>query len=435
MDINFKSVSALVIICITLLGLIITNIFFNKIKITKRLALSTFWIVPLIGAILLICFQDVSMNNFWTIITANNSVNPLKVIALFFSMTLLSIFLDEIGFFSYLANFFARKINKNQFILFFGLYILISILTVFTSNDIIILTFTPFVISFCKKSKIDPLPYLIMEFISANTMSMCLIIGNPTNIYLATSFNIDFIAYFKTMIIPTLLASFTSILLLFLLFFKKLKMPITPYNGSENKPNKLLLTIGLTILLGTTILLAISSYINIEMWIVAIAGAGIELVFLIAYSLIKKDNIVIRVLKHIPYNLLPFILSMFILVLSLQEIGFSSLLANAFNSICPTFTYGYSGILAANLINNIPMSLLYGSILDGTNIKAIYASIAASNIAAYITPLGALAGLMFISLCKKDDVKISFIQFIKYGVIVGIPTITISLLLINFLNF
>ncbi|UKI48946.1 MAG: hypothetical protein L6U99_08950 [Clostridium sp.] len=43
-----------------------------------------------------------------------------------------------------------------------------------------------------KRSKINPLPYLLMEFFAANTLSMALIIGNPTNIYLGFNFNIDF---------------------------------------------------------------------------------------------------------------------------------------------------------------------------------------------------------------------------------------------------
>ena len=75
---------------------------------------------------------------------------------------------------------------------------MVAILTIFTSNDIVILTFTPFICYFSKNAKINPIPYLVAEFAAANTYSMMLIIGNPTNIYLATSASIDFISYFNT---------------------------------------------------------------------------------------------------------------------------------------------------------------------------------------------------------------------------------------------
>ena len=53
-------------------------------------------------------------------------------------------------------------------------------------------TITGFLIVFCKNAKISPLPYLVSEFCAANTWSMMFVIGNPTNIYIASSFNIDF---------------------------------------------------------------------------------------------------------------------------------------------------------------------------------------------------------------------------------------------------
>lgn len=430
MEANFKTISALIIIGITIIGLLICNIAYPKIKLGKRIALSSFWIVALIGALLLIIFQDVSVQNFWNIITSDTSVNPLKVVVLFFSMAFLSIFLDEIGFFSYIAFKLSNRFGKNQFTLFVGLFASISVLTVFTSNDIIILTFTPFICYLAKHCKIDPIPYLIMEFISANTMSMLLIIGNPTNIYLATSFAIDFMDYLTNMLVPTLVGAIVSLIILLLLFFKKLKKPLQIVDEEIEKPNKILMYIGLVILLATTIMLAISNYIGLEMWIVALIGAGLELLIMLIISILKKEFILKNVFKHIPINLLPFILSMFIIVLSLNEIGFSKVLSDMLYQKEVTFSFGISGAIVANIINNIPMSLLYANVLNATSNKAIYASIAASNIAAYITPLGALAGIMFVSLSKKGGAKLNYLTFTKYGIIVAIPTLFVTLLMI-----
>ena len=77
------------------------------------------------------------------------------------------------------------------------------------------------------------------------------------------------------------------------------------------------------------------------------------------------------------------------------------------------------------------MSILYTNIassLEGVAYsKAIYASIIGSNIGAFLTPIGALAGIMFSSLLNKYEIKFSFITFIKYGAIIAIPTITVGL--------
>lgn len=60
----------------------------------------------------------------------------------------------------------------------FGAYFLLaSVLTVLTSNDVVILTLTPIVIHFAKVTKTDPAPLLFLEFYAANTWSMALLIG------------------------------------------------------------------------------------------------------------------------------------------------------------------------------------------------------------------------------------------------------------------
>lgn len=90
-----------------------------------------------------------------------------------------------------------KKAGASQKKLFFLLYIVTSVLTVFTSNDVIILTFTPFICYFAKNCEIDPVPYIVTEFVAANTWSMLFIIGNPTNIYLATTYGVGFAEYLK----------------------------------------------------------------------------------------------------------------------------------------------------------------------------------------------------------------------------------------------
>lgn len=423
---------SIIIAGITCATLIASVLFFPRIKI-KKISFGTYWVIALLGTILMLLTKRVSLNVVVSGLISNSSMNPLKILCLFISMTILSIFLDEVGFFKHMANIVCKKAKSKQIVLFLYLYILTSILTIFTSNDIIILTFTPFICYFAKNTKINPIPYLIGEFIAANTWSMMLIIGNPTNIYIGESFGIAFLDYVKVMFIPTLASGVIAFLVLLLVFRKSFNTPIEVSNYEEIHENKFLLITGLIHLGLCTILLAISSYINLEMWYITLGFAISLLTIITIHKLIhhEKNIEVEETVIRAPWTLIPFVLSMFVIVLALQNNGLTTKLCEAFGSNNLIIKYGLTSFLAANIINNIPMSLLYTQIIGNMatiNLGAIYASIVGSNIGAFLTPIGALAGIMWMSILKTQGVKMNFATFTKYGVIIGIPTILVALL-------
>ena len=64
----------------------------------------------------------------------------------------------------------------------------------------------------------------------------------------------------------------------------------------------------------------------------------------------------------------------------------------------------------------------------------IYSTIIASNVGAYLTPIGALAGIMWMSILKKKDVEFKIIDFVKKGIIISIIVIIVSLASLCFLH-
>lgn len=420
-------ITTIIVSSITFILVTLSILFFPKIKV-GRFHISTYWVVSLLGALILLTFQLAPIKEVFKQLTSNNSINPLKIIILFFSMTILSIYLDEVGLFRYLANVAANKAKNNQLALFTIFYLLTATLTIFTSNDIVILTFTPFICFFCKNSKINPIPYLVAEFSAANTWSLMLIIGNPTNIYLATSNGISFFEYFKIMAIPTLCAGLIEYIVLLLIFNKKLKVPLAIENESYQIDNKVALAIGLIHLSTCLVFLIISSYISIEMWIISLSCASSLFVCTTIMCLLTKKNwhYITGSVKKLPYSLIPFFLSMFVIVVALNYQGISDKLANALSHTSTVWTYGFSSFFVSNLINNIPMSILYSNMCS--NKAAVYASIVGSNIGAFLTPTGALAGIMFTNLVNEHDTKYTFVDFIKYGLLTSLPIICVSLL-------
>ena len=421
---------AALIFAVTCLTMILAILLYPKLRL-GRLSVDSYLIVTLLGAVaLLLCgFCDLSVVG--AALVADTAVNPTKILILFLSMTVLSVFLDEIGFFRALASAALLRAGGGQRRLFLILYVTVSVLTVFTSNDIVVLSFTPFICYFAKNAGIDPMPYLAAEFVAANTWSMALIIGNPTNIYLASAADIDFLAYLRTMLLPTLLAGIGAFLILYRLFYKKLRYRIAVTPERERVADRPLLGLGLLHLGVATLLLAVGPYIGLAMWLVALAAVLSLFLSVLVLSAIRKQrpSALLGCLRRAPWQLIPFVLSMFVMIAVLSEVGLTAAIAAALDRLPPLLTYGFLSLLAANLVNNIPMSVLFSDIITAGNAgkAAVYATVIGSNVGAFLTPIGALAGIMFSELLHSHGLRFGYRDFLKLGVLVALPTAALAL--------
>ena len=427
-------IPTIAISAVTCLFMILAVLFLPKIKIGK-LSIGTYWLVTLVGAAVLLLSGLIDVERVTSALVADTAINPLKILVLFISMTILSIFLDELGFFRYLANFALKRAGKSQIRLFLFLYVTVSVLTVFTSNDIIILSFTPFICYFAKNANISPLPFLAAEFVAANTWSMALIIGNPTNIYLVTAAGGDFVSYMKVMLVPAIASGAVACLFLFLSFRKKLSAPIVAEPEEIVLQDKLSLWVGILHLAVCTVVLAIGSYIGVEMWLVSFLSVISLFLWNIVISLVRREKpkALLACLKRAPWELIPFILSMFVIVEALHANGVTHKLSLLLDGSMPIWEYGVTSFLAANLINNIPMSVLYSSILSYRSFStaAVYATVIGSNLGACLTPIGALAGIMWSSILKEHNLKFGYVDFLKIGVTVALPSLAAALAVLH----
>lgn len=396
-------------------------------------AVRIYWVAPLFGALLLVLGGWMPVGEALAGLLADSAVNPIKILVLFFSMTLMSVFLDEAGFFRYLAGAVLHRAGKSQKKLFILLYLVVSVLTVFTSNDIVVLTFTPFICYFAKNAEIDPVPYLICEFVAANTWSMALIIGNPTNIYLAAGNGVNFASYFAVMWLPALFAGVTSFAILWLLFYRKLRVPMKEVAADASPlSDKLSAYFGLCALGVCILLLVLSSYLELDMWIIALAACLLLYAVAIPELLLRRQGIglVSRSIRRAPYDVIPFVLSMFVLVMALGRVGATAALGKLVLGSGEIWRSGLTSFLAANLLNNIPMSVLYSSVVTtgaSASVPALYAAVIGSNVGAFFTPMGALAGIMWMALLKQHRVSLSFGRFVLYGAMLSIPTLLAAL--------
>lgn len=420
-------IAGLSISIVSVLLMASSALFAPEVRIKHRHPVSLYCLFPLLGAILLLIFGLVDAKEVASILLSSSPVNPLQILIIFFSMTFTSLCLDEFGFFSFLAELALRKAGKSQFGLFSLLFLFVSILTVFTSNDIIVLTFTPFLLRFCKKSGISPLPHLLGCFVAANTFSALLPIGNPTNIYLTSSLGVSFGQYLSYMALPSLSAGLLAYLCLLFLFRKSLSKPMEkPQIEAEGLQDKTGVVACLVSLSLNILCCALSSFLPIPSYLGCLLFASLLAIFCLLRSRHGGKRVVLESAKRLPFSLLPLLLGMFVIVLALGEYGLTKALGEALSGFCPELSFGYASLLLANLVNNIPMSVFFEEVfadLGAIDYNAFYAVALGSNVAAYLTPLGALAGLLFVKTAKSEGVEISFLSFCTYGV----PTALLAL--------
>ncbi len=161
----------------------------------------------------------------------------------------------------------------------------------------------------------------------------------------------------------------------------------------------------------------------------------------------KKHFSIEQTLKKMPLSIIPFVLSLFITIEALRIYGITKDIGVFFNTLIGTstttmtFLYGISSAFTANIINNIPMTVAYVPIAGAANqlhqLPAVLATTIGSNLGANITPIGALAGIMWMSILRDKEVNLSFKEFIKYGLLITPLTLItcLGILAVEFLIF
>ncbi len=384
-------------------------------------------------------------------IIGNGSLRPWEIIIIFFSVAYITISVDITGVFSYFAYKVVYLAKGRGYRLFAFFYLFACILTTFTSNDIVILTLTPIIFYAGYHADINIIPLLFAEYFGANTFSMLLYIGNPTNIIVGNALGLNFFEYTRIMWLPTLMAGSANLIMLFLVFRKQItkQFSIRP-DVHPRIENKTYFMTNLALLILMLISLAFSSLIGLPVWLLTFG-------FMIVFFLIQitktaggyfinpqilkfSHSDTVKAAKRVPWKILPFILAFFILVQRLSEMGFVDSAARSLSHASTTIgaggaLIGLLGLVLANIINNQPMTILLTSIIINNSFAVpqsilracAYSLIISSNLGANISLIGALAGLMWKNILNTQGVDIKYLFFLKKGMIITPIVFAISL--------
>ncbi len=425
-----------------------------RVPFTGKYVKVDYGIAPVLGVLVLFATFSITYESLVNGIIGDLTIQPYAILIMFMSLAYICLSLDETGFFAYLALKATEASGDSGRKLFLYFFLLSSFLTLFTSNDIVILTMTPIVYYFAKNAKIDPVPFLIAQFFAANIWSVALYTGNPTNIIVAQAYNLSFMEYFAWMFLPAVAAGASCLALLWVIFGGRVPRRIVapkvdPRSAFRDKSGAVF---GAVCLASCLVSLNLSSLLNIGIWQVSLAFALVvaardAVPGRLPLSKERKEKaslqVSARILRRMPWKILPFVIGMFIMVEGLLMAGYiqsfaSTLSALLADVVSASFGTTFVSSAMANLMSNQPMTIFLTRTLQNpafaVSVEAekasMFALILGSNFGANFTLIGSLAGLMWSKLLRDKGVVISFRQFSKYGLLVMPLTLVVSCLVL-----
>ncbi|KAJ3935062.1 MAG: hypothetical protein NXY57DRAFT_991699 [Lentinula lateritia] len=222
-------------------------------------------------------------------IVGTDGVKPYNILILFFSLAYMAITLDISGILQASAFWVSNKGGSNGWKLYFYFYLMLTSLSVVLGNDPVILSGTVFLVYYTTATELEPIPWLISEFAAANTASMVLFVGNPTNVVVCEGFAINNAAFTAYTILPFLACNFVCFLALTFQFRDKKHIPRKLRATGILNPRSVLRDPGGalvgSLLLGTClVVIIIVSFFKVDVWKISLPFAVAKLIFDFAWD-------------------------------------------------------------------------------------------------------------------------------------------------------
>ncbi|NDL61862.1 arsenic transporter [Acerihabitans arboris] len=361
--------------------------------------------------------------------------------ATFIAIIIISLLLDESGFFTWAALHVGRWGNGRGRLLFSYTILLGAAVSALFANDGAALILTPIVMSMLlalgfKRS--STLAFVMAAGFIADTASLPLVVSNLVNIVSADYFTLGFNAYASVMV-PVNFAAVAATLITLHLFFRR-EIPVK-YDLTRLPAPKDAIRDKATFRAGwVVLLLLLGGFFGLEplgvpVSLISAVGA------LILFAVAKKGHAIDtgRVLRGAPWQIVIFSLGMYLVVYGLRNAGLthslSALLSRfaAHGLWAATLGTGFVTALLSSVMNNLPSVLVGALSIEGSTATGvikqamIYANVIGCDLGPKITPIGSLATLLWLHVLAKKNLNISWGYYFRVGVVMTLPVLLVTL--------
>ncbi|BAC13986.1 hypothetical conserved protein [Oceanobacillus iheyensis HTE831] len=420
-------------ITLTAIIFIVSYIFIMTEKINRA-------IIALAGGTLLI------LTGVYTIDEVFTQYIDWNTIALLFSMMVLISITEKTGLFTFIAIRFAQKVKGNQVALLIGSGILTAIGSAFLDNVTTVLIFVPIMIQITKLLKLPLFPYLLMIIFSSNIGGSATLIGDPPNIMIGQAVDhFTFLSFLQHTAPVAIIMFVIQLVLLLVLFRKPLKNArpevekIVKLDAKEKLLISPLLYKSVSVLLLTIMGFILHSIVHVSMTAIALSGAILLLL------LTEKDLHTEHVFSKVEWVTLFFFIGLFTIVGGLEQVGIIDELARLLvattegDYVTTTILILWMSGIFSGFIDNIPfVAAMIPVIQEFESYGMIYldpiwwALAIGACLGGNATLIGASANVVVAGMAESAGEKISFLRFMKFGMIIVFLSLIVSSIYIYF---
>lgn len=299
-DIDVKSIATLIIFFLSIIFVIhaveipIRLPFIGRTRLKLNLMTA-----PILAIAILWASQCLGATQIRDGIVGVENVKPYNILILFISLAYMAITLDITGVLQAAAFWVSNKGGSNGYKLFFYFYVMLTTLTVVLGNDPVILSGTAFLVYYTKVAELNPMSWLMAEFAAANTASMVLFVGNPTNVVICEGFGINNAAFTAYTILPFLGCIVACFIALAIQFRDPKYIPRHLTNTQELDVRSVLLDptgalVGGLLLGACLVTVIVTSFFHVDVWKITLPFAGGKFIFDVCwdhYRYVKKTGI------------------------------------------------------------------------------------------------------------------------------------------------
>lgn len=395
--------------------------------------------IALLGGAITIVLGLVSQSK-----TLDGLINPnyfinfidFNVIFLLVAMMIIVAITTKSGVFNWLANELLKFTKGHPVKILFALGIFTAFVSAFLDNVTTVILIMPITFAIAKKLEIDPVPYLLTEVFASNIGGTATLIGDPPNIIIGSAGGLTFMDFLKELTPVVVIILLIVVSVLALLFKNKLHADQDKMNAVAQIDNSGTIT-NKNLMLRSTIVLALvilgfmlHDMIHLETCVVAMLGASFLLIF-------EKPN---DILKDVEWNTIFFFIGLFIIIGGLEASGGIKLMAQwildvtkGSQTATSMIILWASGIISG-VIDNIPYTATMAPMLveiektmgEAYTFPLWWALSLGACLGGNMTIIGAAANVIVSENAYKEGHPISFMRFLKYGVIVVAISLIVS---------
>ncbi len=359
----------------------------------------------------------------------------------FVAIIIISLVLDEAGFFEWAALHVARWGNGKGRLLFALIILLGAAVSALFANDGAALILTPIVMAMLLAlgfSAAATLAFVMAAGFIADTASLPLVVSNLVNIVSADFFDISFARYAAVMA-PVNLVSVAATLLVLSLYFRS-AIPAR-YDASQLRPPRAAIRDMATFRAGWVVLaLLLVGFFWLEglgIPVSAIAALGALALLLVA----GRGHVIStrKVVREAPWHIVVFSLGMYMVVYGLRNAGLAAGIAVLLDHLAGQGVWaaalgtGLLSALLSSVMNNLPTVLIGALSIDASQASGvvkeamIYANVIGSDLGPKITPIGSLATLLWLHVLARKGVSIGWGYYFRTGIVLTLPVLLLTL--------